>query len=106
MGSNSSASAANNVESKQPVGDNKQFSWAATVAKTANVPVKPVASKSAGKNSDGGDGKKKKKNDKNGSGKKGDKSGSKSLNNNAKQGNASKSPGSSPNRNNQTGNSD
>ena len=104
--SNSSASAANNVESKQPVGDNKQFSWAATVAKTANVPVKPVASKSAGKNSDGGDGKKKKKNDKNGSGKKGDKSGSKSLNNNAKQGNASKSPGSSPNRNNQTGNSD
>ena len=51
------------TESKQPAAENKVFSWAATVAKTANVPVKPV-SKLVSKNVDGekkkkkGDGKK------------------------------------------------
>ena len=40
------------TESKQPAVENKVFSWAATVAKTANVPVKPV-SKLVSKNVDG-----------------------------------------------------
>jgi hypothetical protein len=98
---NNSKNQQNNTESKQPVGDSKVFSWAATVAKTANVPVKPVVSKSSGKNNDGGDKKKKK------SEKQGEKQGSKQgvSNSSGKQNSVSKSPGSSPNRNTQTGDS-